>query len=200
MVIITGGTKTITPISWLITLALMAVVLGGLSYVNLSGRNLPTAAVNDRIVADLVNAQAMPTDSRLPQLIELRERQENALAADPAEPFAWARLAWLRLATQGDAPDAFAALRISDLVSPGEPRQLPERALMWRQFADIEDNDQKAYQNVLWQKAFQMQRDATWKIATQNGIVKEVGDSLKQTDPDLYEEWKAREADAAKSP
>jgi hypothetical protein len=145
-------------------------------------------------VGELGNASALPVDLRLQLLTRLRGEQENTLAGKPAEPFAWARLAWLRLATGGDHADAFAALRLSDLISPGEPRQLPERALMWWQFRDVEDKDQQDYQTALWQKAFRLQPDHAWQIAAQNGIADEVGDALKSgDDPELYEEWKARD-------
>jgi len=201
MATITGGIRITTPTNrWLLLLALFGVMLACLAFINLSGRATPSVKINDRIVTALGGARSLPVDLRLPLLTELREQQEKALSEEPAEPFAWARLAWLRIATQGDAQDAFAALRLSDLISPGEPRQLPERALMWRQFAPVEDDSQKAYQNVLWQKAFQMQRDATWTLAVQNGITNEVGNALKQTDPDLYEEWKERENSQSKKP
>jgi hypothetical protein len=199
MATITGGTKITTPTnSWLPALALFGVMLACLSFVNVAGHIAPSAALNDRIVAELAAASPNTGGERLPLLIELRNQQEKALALDPAEPFAWARLAWFRLVTQGDRPDAFAALRLSDLVSPDEPRQLPERALMWRQFAEAEDDSQKAYQNTLWEKAFRMQRDPTWALAKQSGITDDVGNALRQTDPELYEEWKARQNETAK--
>jgi hypothetical protein len=194
-----GDTKITTPTNrWPLVLVLFGLAVGGFAFLNLTGQLAPFAAQNDKIVADLAHADTLSGTERLQLLTQQRERQEKALAGDPAEPFAWARLAYLRQVTQGDMPDAFAALRLSDLVSPGEPRQLPERALMWRQFASVEDKDQKAYQSILWTKAFRLQRDPTWAIAMQNNIVPEVGDALKQNDEDLYEEWKSRVSDQGK--
>src|SRR5580704_5838128 len=132
----TAGTKTITPTNrWLLALMFCAVALAVFSCINLTGRGTPSISLNDQIILELKTANNPSANQSPDVLSQLRQKQEQALAADPAEPFAWARLAWLRLVTQGDMPDAFAALRLSDLVSPGEPRQLPERALMWRQFS-----------------------------------------------------------------
>ena len=149
MATIMGGIRIITPTNrWLPALALFGATLAGFAFVNLTGHGTPYAKLNDQIVIDLAGANTLEGEQRLQLLTQLREKQEAALAGDPAEPFAWARLAWLRLITQGDKTDAFAALRLSDLVSPGEPRQLPERALMWRQFASAEDESQQAYQKT----------------------------------------------------
>jgi hypothetical protein len=180
--------------SWPAVLALAGAVLAFFSVVNLSGNAAPLAALNGRIVDDLAGAGSLPFGPRLKLLVDLRERQEKALAGLPAEPFAWARLAYLRLATQGDMPDAFAALRLSDLVSPDQAGgQLPERALMWRQLSIAENPAERAYGAVLWQKAFRTQRDVTWQLAVRNKITGEVEDALKQGDTGLYGEWKARE-------
>jgi len=196
MATITGSIRIITQTRpWLCVFALFGAALALLSYVDLRAAATPFANLNERIVDELARAETLPGDERLKLLTELRLQQERALAGKPAEPFAWARLAYLRLATQGDAPDAFAALRMSDLVSPGEPRQLPERALMWRQLHAAEDQDQQAYQTVLWQNSFRVGRDATWQLAAQHGITAEVAEALRD-DPELYEEWKARVAGA----
>ncbi|MDP9127628.1 MAG: hypothetical protein M3N08_05145 [Pseudomonadota bacterium] len=125
---------------------------------------------------------------------ELQGQQERDLAKKPSEPYGWARLAYLRYQTSNDERAAFAALRMSDFTSPYEAPQLPERAYMWMRFRNVESADQKAYQDVLWQKAFSMERDATWRTARQNNIDNEVGQSLKRTDPALYAEWQEREA------
>jgi hypothetical protein len=194
-----ADTKTTTPTNrWPLVLVLFGLAMAGFSYSNLTGTLALFADQNDRIVVDLKAADGLTGSDHIQALSQLRERQEKALAGEPAEPFAWARLAYLRQATQGDMPDAFAALRLSDLVSPGEPRQLPERAFMWRQFASVENAGQRAYQSLLWTKAFELQRDPTWAIAVQNNIVPEVGDAIKANDVDLYEEWKSRIADSKK--
>jgi len=195
MATITGATKIITRIKpWPFAIAVFGVALALFSFINLGSTITPLAGLNEQIVDDLTRSASLPGDEHLKLLAELRQRQEQALAGKPAEPFAWARLAYLRLATEGNAEDAFAALRLSDLVSPDEPRQLPERALMWRQLRAAEDEDQQAYQAVLWQKAFRLQRDATWKLAAQHGITAEIGQALRD-DPALSEEWKAYEAE-----
>jgi len=196
MAIITGNTKTTTPTeSWPLILLLYGAVLASLSLINLFSSITPLDQLNERIVNTLAQVMTLPADQRLAALDNLRQQQEYALTGDPAEPFAWARLAYLRISTQGKTQDAFAALRLSDLVSPGEPRQLPERALMWRQLRAVEDDNARAYQTILWQKAFRLQRDVVWQIAQQHGFTAEVGEVLKG-DPELYEEWKAYEAQA----
>ncbi|MGE3623592.1 MAG: hypothetical protein AB7H77_06965 [Bdellovibrionales bacterium] len=184
------------PLCMLVVLGILCV----LAWFNISGREASFERMNEQIVQRLSNTEGLDMGPRLRELKELREMQEKALAGDPAEPFGWARLSYLRLATQGDQQGAFAALRLSDLVSPGEPRQLPERAYMWRQFAAIEDKDQRAYQTVLWQKAFRMQREATWNLALHNDLIDEVGEALKQAvdEPGLYGEWQSRVAKVRK--
>jgi hypothetical protein len=187
------NTKTTTRIRlWQPATALLAVLFAYFAYTNLVSTATPLARVNEQIIANIGGAGALPTAERLKALSLLRMQQEFSLAGKPSEPFSWAYLSYLRSATQGDAPDAFAALRMSDLVSPEEPRQLPERALMWGQLKSVETADEQVYQSILWQKAFRMQRNATWKLAVQHHLVPDVALALKQGDTGLYEEWKAR--------
>ncbi len=180
-----------------VAVALMGFALLLFASVNLLSTPTPLADWNAVIADDIAHSTNLAVADRVVLLEALRQRQEAVLARKPAEPFAWARLAWLRLATSQGEGIAFAALRFSDLVSPNEPPQLPERALMWRQLRGAENADQQAYQTVLWQKAYDMDRDATWSIALQNGITGEVGAALQQGDPEAYEEWKARMAESA---
>jgi len=183
-----------------VAIALIGFALVLFAYVNVFSTPTPLADWNAAIADELVHSGNLPATDRAPVLAALRQQQEDVLTRKAAEPFAWARLAWLRIATgQGDSA-AFAALRFSDLVSPNEPRQLPERAMMWRQLRAAENADQQAYQTVLWQKAYDMQHDETWNIALRNGVTAEVGDALQQTDPEAYEEWKARMAEMATPP
>lgn len=183
-------TKHLKP--WPAAFAVIGTVLAVFALIDLFQDPAPYASFNEQIVAELTNASALPADLRIPLLTRLRGEQEAALMGRPAEPFAWARLAWLRLATANDQASAFAALRLSDLVSPGEPRQLPERALMWRQLRVVENKDEQDYQAQLWQKAYRLQPQRTWQLAMQNNIGGEVGDAIKAGDPEQYEEWKAR--------
>ncbi len=177
---------------WSITFVLLGTTLGLFSYINLLGQPEPLALLNTQIVTNLASAAALPADQRIKLYMGLREQQEKALAGKPSEPFAWARLSYLRLATDSNKTAAFEALRLSDLISPHEPRQLPERALMWRQFHQVQTTEQQAYQDVLWQNAYRLQPDATWQIAVRSKITDEVGEALKRTDPELHEQWQAR--------
>ncbi len=176
---------------WPLAIALLSIVMAVLALFNLCLTMTPHADLNARIVDDLGRAPQLMSDDRVKLLHKLLKDQEYALGGKPSEPFAWARLAYLRLATGQDARNAFAALQMSDLVSPDEPRQLPERALMWRQMRGVEDDTAKAYQAELWEKSFRIQPDITWQLAAKNGISAEVGQALAR-DPDLQEEWKAR--------
>jgi hypothetical protein len=192
MATITGNTKTTTPTnSWAVAAGLFGVLLAIFSCTNLFSTLTPLADLNAKIVDQLAGISALPIDDRIKSLDDLRQEQERALAGKPSEPFAWARLSYMRLATGDRAQDAFAALAMSNLVSPDEPRQLPERALMWRQLHAVEDQNAQAYQVTLWQKAFRMEPDVTWQTAVQRGITAEVGQALAG-DPQLSAEWKAR--------
>ena len=175
-----------------LALAFLGIALALLSAINLTGHAQPTLALNEKVIADLGAIGRVPVGEQMQALAQLRDEQEKALSTMPAEPFAWARYSYLRLATQGDKNAAFAALRMSDWVSPEEPRQLPERAIMWRQLGAAENPDQVAYQTTLWQKAFRLQPDQTWKIPKQTGLTDDIGAAIQKGDPEQYEEWKAR--------
>lgn len=188
-----ANTATTTPINArLIGLGALGAALAFFSLANLFTTLTPIEQLNDRIADALGTVEQLSPIPRLQLLHQLQEEQEWALAREPAEPFAWGRLSYLRLETQNDAKAAFAALQMSDVISPGEPRQLPERAVMWWQLRPVETPEQRAYQNELWEKAYGLERDTTWRLAQQNHLVSEVGDALKARVPELYEEWKDR--------
>lgn len=119
----------------------------------------------------------------------MREKQEKLLTKNPSDPFAWARLSYLRLITQGDKKGAFAALRMSDLLSPYEPRQQLERALMWHDLREVEDAQQQEYQNALWLKAFKLERNATFDAVRQRGLIEEVNNAMQSAPKDLLGDW-----------
>ena len=73
------------------------------------------------------------------------------------------------MATEGNAQEALAALRMSDLVSPYEALELPERALMWLHFRATETPDEQEYQTVLWQRAFNVCSSETWRSRIPTG-------------------------------
>ena len=162
--------------------------------INLFASVTPVADRNDYVDDAMHKAVLLPVAKRLALFSDLRAEQERNLALKPSEPYGWSRLSSLRLATEGNPKRAFAALRMSDLVSPYEAPQLPERAWMWSRLRMAEDADQQAYQDILWKKAFSMDRAATWAVAVRGGGVSEVGVSLQLTDTELYEEWKDRVA------
>lgn len=188
-----ANTATTTPINLrIVGLGALASLLVFFSLANIFATLTPVKRLNDRIAEAIPAADAQEPAARLQSLTELRRQQEWALARKPADPFAWARLAYLRLATLNDPRAAFAALQMSDIISPGEPRALPERAVFWWQLRDVETAEQRDYQATLWAKAFSLNRDLTWKTARQYGLVKEAGEALQKSAPDLYEEWKER--------
>jgi len=173
---------------------MLCVMLAFFSAINLFWAITPVATRNEYIYNELDKAVNLPVPARLALFSDLREQQEKALARKPGDPYGWARLAYLRIATQGNLKSAFEALRMSDLVSPYEAPQLPERAAMWHKFTSVETKDQLSYQDTLWQKAYSMKPDTTWETAKREGIIKEAGESLMRKDPALYEEWKNRAA------
>lgn len=162
--------------------------------INLLWTMTPAATSDEKIDKEMQVISDLPVRERLSTMAILREQQEQNLSRRPSEPYGWARLSRLRSITQGDPKAAFAALRMSDLVSPYEPPQLPERALMWHQLRAVQTPSEREYQHTLWKKAYGMQRRATWDMAVRNNLVKEIGESLKVTAPDLYEEWKTWDA------
>lgn len=147
----------------------------------------------DRLIDRQVQAAAqLPDDQKLRSFSQLLRMQEKALSGKPSSPYGWARLSYLRVMTgQGDR-EAFAALRMSDLVSPYEPLQLPERAVTWLKFKNVETDEERQYQNTLWQKAYATVPDATWKTAQEYGITKYVGQALAHEDKDLGDGWRDR--------
>ncbi|MDX2028942.1 MAG: hypothetical protein SFW62_09975 [Alphaproteobacteria bacterium] len=162
--------------------------------INLFWTLTPAEDSNAKIDEKMQTVDSLPVRERLELLTQLRQDQESNLTRRPSEPYGWARLSRLRSMTQGDAKAAFAALQMSDLVSPYEAAQMPERAIMWYKLRGVQTPEQRAYQDILWKKAYGFQRKATWTIAVDNNLIKEVGESLKKTEPSLYEEWKTWDA------
>src|ERR1700722_12192934 len=136
--------------------AVLGLVLGFFAIVNMFGTMTPIAASNEYIYRTLDKAVSLPANERLTVLSTLLKLQEKALTRRPSEPSAWSRLSYLRLSTEGNQHEAFEALRMSDLVSPYEAPQLPERAVMWRIFSSVETPEQQAYADTLWQKAYSL--------------------------------------------
>jgi hypothetical protein len=172
----------------------MALVLGAMALVNVLCSFAPVAGRNQKIYDDMMQSHQLPFSQGIVLLSNVRQEQENALAKKPADPYGWARLSYLRRATQADAKGAFAALRMSNMVSPFEPRQLPDRAVMWRELRDVQSPDEQAYQSVLWQKAVGLQGKETWATAVARGLVGEVEKALQEgSKSELLEAWKAQE-------
>src|SRR4051812_37622608 len=93
--------------SWPVTLLLLGLAMGTFSFVNLLGKPEPLARLNEQIITGLASAAALPAAERMKLLIGLRGKQEKALAGKPSEPFAWARLAYLRMVTGTEKKGAF---------------------------------------------------------------------------------------------
>lgn len=121
----------------------------------------------------------------------LADQQSEILARDPSDIFAWGRLAWLRLVAN-DRRGAFEALRVSDMLSPMESTQLPERAAMWRSLRDVETPGQQDYQDKLWFKAYSLNREETWRIAVAHGWQEEISAALARYSPSHHQEWLER--------
>ena len=168
----------------------LGLALATLSALNLFWTLTPVAALNEKIFNTIESSSTLPVPDRLSLYSDLRQQQQKALTRKPAEAYGWARLSFLRLATQGNKKAAFEALRMSDLVSPYEPPQLPERAYMWSKFRDVETKEQQDYQDILWGKAYGLSGDATRQLAERQKIVESVGAALKRRFPSLYTDWK----------
>lgn len=125
------------------------------------------------------------------ELEAMREQQEALLSRKPADPFAWARYSYLKGITEGDRAKAFAALKMSNLVAPIEPRQMLERAIMWKRFADLHTAEDKAEQERFWQKAFFFSEDQTFDYARANRLQDEIGAAVMK-DAALADAWQKR--------
>jgi hypothetical protein len=173
----------------LAVLSAALLVLGGF---NLFSTLAPQARMNAEIAMRFEAAEKLPYKEKTAVMEELREQQEAALMRIPAEPYAWARLSYLRKFTQGSDEDAFAALRMSDLVSPNEPRQMLERALMWRERAKGGSQADREHLDQLWDKAFDFQPQETWDMAVQKGMITEISAALLRVNREAYGHWQYR--------
>ena len=88
----------------------------------------------------------IPHNNKMELFQKLRDDQAANLARMPSYLMAGAIFSILRYVTTGDPKAAFAALYMSDFVSPYERPELPERAVMWYRFRNVENAEQKAYQ------------------------------------------------------
>jgi len=187
------STKAITPIKPLIVCGFLALVLGAFAAINLLTTITPFAARDHDIERAFNSMSVMTGESRRAAAVALLPEQESVLARIPSEPFAWARLAYLRQTAGHDPEAAFQALRMSNMVSPNEPRQKLERALMWYDLRAVEDTEQQAYQTELWKKVIDMPNDKTWQDLKARGLVTKAKDILLTTDPSLYNQLVSRE-------
>ncbi len=180
---VTGVTIQTKPIA---AIVFMAVIMAAFATINLVFTPTPFAERDRRIEEAFIQSLSLPDNARRAAQSGLLEQEQNVLSRIPSEPFAWARLAYLQQTVQGDEKAAFAALRMSDLVSPNEPRQKMERALMWYDLRSVETAEQQAYQVRLWQKVIAMPNTSTWDDLKQNGLVARAESILRTTNPDLY--------------
>ena len=195
MVITMANIKATTrtkAIGW--AFAAYGLLLGVCALINLFDTFTPLTAMNASIDTRLQAVSSLRNDQKSLEYGKLLHMQEKTLLGKPSEPYAWARLSYLRNVTgEGDAP-AFAALKMSDLVSPYEAEQLPERAVAWSKFANVQNKEEREYQDELWQKAFTVSGDATWDLAAQLGLTKMVGDLFARKNHDLADGWRDRVA------
>jgi hypothetical protein len=149
----------------------------------------PLADQNAVIAKNLMQSDALEKASRQVEQVDLLKKQVENLKQNPAEPFAWARLAYLRFTAERRPRAAFAALKMSDMVSPHEPRQLVERAFMWHDLRQMQGEAERAYQTELWVRAFDEQRGLMIQTAYKRGLIKEVAAAFRTVDEDLYRDW-----------
>ncbi len=116
---------------------LCGVVLAGLAMATLFFDLTPAATFELALEQHL-----LPTSQTL-------QEQEVVLSKEPADPFGWARLAYLRRAVAHNKRGAFEALQMSDYVSPYEPRQLAERLKMWQELRSVQNADERANEAAL---------------------------------------------------
>lgn len=174
--------------------ALLGIAVFAFAVGNLLMTLTSAADTTARVDAEFQEAQALPLAARVEAYRELRDEQAWALAQRPSDPYAWARLSYLRMATGDSMKSAFDALALSDFVSPYEAPQLPERAVMWYRFRTVETPEQQAYQDTLWLKAASLKGEEAWQQAVRNKLLDQAIASLQKTDMQLYYQWMDQKA------
>lgn len=101
-------------------------------------------AVSDRGFLLIQQAQATPPGPARTALLDgAAAATEAGLAAAPAQPSAWARLAWLRV-VRGDRTAAVPALRLSLLTGPVAPTLMASRLQLGLDLLPLVDPDTRA--------------------------------------------------------
>lgn len=200
-VIITASIKTIIPTKLVVThpmrfkitvpsvgLAIMTAVLLLFASVNLFSNFRPTASANDNLANQLSQSTALTFSERLKTYSELRMQQEALLALNPIEPYAWMRLAFLRNATQGNRRHAFEALRFADMIAHPDNVGGLERILMWRDYADVQSEAERAREKELWRIGYRQNWYYLMEMANRRGIWRDLRAALME-DPELAARW-----------
>lgn len=171
MVIITGKPAVIMRTNTMrLYFILIALALLAFAAINLFSSFTPVADANLKIERAMLAKNAdWPT-----LLIE----QEKNIAVKPADPFAWTRYSYLLEKSKGDNSRAFTALRMADSISPNEPRQMLERAVMWQRFSDLQNAADRAEQTRLWQMAFHFQPRETVIYARNSRDFNSINDAI----------------------
>jgi hypothetical protein len=154
----------------------LAGALGAFACINLFASFTPVRDHNVAITQRFIASLSAPQPDQWKTLLT---EQTALLASEPAEPFAWARLAYLRRTVENDNRTAFAALRMSDLVSSHQPRQMLERAMMWHELRGVQNVQERGYQAVLWARAFRQDREATLAAARSAWAIRDVRNAVK---------------------
>lgn len=145
----------------------------------------------------LLSQKNLTGQNRSERLAFLLKAQGDLLAQEPADPFAWTRLSYLRLVSEGDRKAAFEALRMANTVSPREPRLMLERAIMWKRYADLHTAEDHSEQVRLWREAVRFQRKDAAVYALQYHMADEltaaVADDALLRQQWQYALWLARE-------
>lgn len=187
--IIMADTKIIIPTKVIRLLLLVSgIALGVFGLLNVFLTVTPVQDANERLEKNIAK-EFIVREGRAARLENLNNQQEELLAQAPADPFAWARLSWLWLITKGDRERAFTALKMSNLVSPLEPRQMLERAMMWHKFKDLHKPEDATEQLRLWRAAFRFKPEQTVAYARQYKMTEEIGKAFTD-DSEMSKTWR----------
>lgn len=188
--------RATTKINRRVGTALLGLLMAGFACMNLFGTMTPTMDLNTKISTRLHAAATLPENRRGSEYNQLKSMQEKALSARPADPYGWERLSYLRNKIGNNDEYSFAALRMSDIVSPFETLELPERAVMWMKFRSVQTTEEKDYQDILWIKSYLQSPEQTWDFASGLNLTREVGASINRKNQGLAASWYRRMAAA----
>ncbi len=141
-------------------------------------------AANEQLAITLNQSDALPFAQKVQSYANLLKQQEALLIQNPIEPYAWMRLSFLRKNAIGDRAGAFDALRFADKIAQPDNAGGMERILMWRDYADLHTNADKAREVDMWRRSYRENWDNMYNVIARHHL-HHVFDMAIEGDPEL---------------